>query len=389
MSPSPKIVTGTRRLDRGVARALTADGTSPQEARVTGFRTFLIADVRGYTVYTREKGDEAAAALAAAFAAAVRDVVATREGFLLELRGDEALVVFESPRQALRAAVELQTKFSEIELPRGVGIGLDAGEAIPVEGGYRGGALNLAARLCAQAGAGEILASETVIHLAARIDGVEYVDARTLRLKCRIGGLRLRFQPGAAVGPDARSVAALGRGCAAEPPAADLDAARALVGDRTGTTVRLAVTENCQDCASAAAVIVKNLAAIGLKVELVPLPDSYGAIREPNANYDLRVGATWPDLSDAGAFIDQMFASSLLADWLPDSVAGVRDVLRPLAGAERDAKATELANGLLAEEVPIAVCGYTVRGAYFGPTIGCVQFSPMGTLDLTALCPAS
>ena len=32
-------------------------------------RTFLIADVRGYTVFTQERGDEAAAALAGKFAA--------------------------------------------------------------------------------------------------------------------------------------------------------------------------------------------------------------------------------------------------------------------------------------------------------------------------------
>jgi peptide/nickel transport system substrate-binding protein len=162
---------------------VTTDPAARPDAKATGLRTFLIADVRGYTAYTREAGDEAAAALASTFAATVREVVEAREGFLLELRGDEALVVFESPRQALRAAVALQDRLKEVGLPRGVGIGLDAGEAIPVEGGYRGGALNLAARLCAQAKAGEILASEAVIHLAARIEGVAYVDPRMLRLK--------------------------------------------------------------------------------------------------------------------------------------------------------------------------------------------------------------
>ena len=40
-------------------------------------------------------------------------------------------------------------------MERGVGIGLDAGEAIPVSDGYRGGALNLAARLCSLAGPGQ------------------------------------------------------------------------------------------------------------------------------------------------------------------------------------------------------------------------------------------
>src|SRR5207344_2443067 len=96
----------------------------------TELRTFLIADIRGYTLYTREHGDEAAAALAARFAELVSEVVGAREGFLLEVRGDEALVVFVSARRALRAAIDLQARFAEVQLPRGVGIGLDAGEAV-------------------------------------------------------------------------------------------------------------------------------------------------------------------------------------------------------------------------------------------------------------------
>ena len=97
----------------------------------TDLRTFLIADIRGYTTYTREQGDEAGAALAARFAELVAEVVTARDGFLLEIRGDEALVAFVSARKALRAAIDLQARFAEANLPRGVGIGLDAGEAIP------------------------------------------------------------------------------------------------------------------------------------------------------------------------------------------------------------------------------------------------------------------
>ena len=156
-------------------------GSPPADAPST--RTFLIADIRGYTTYTREHGDERAAGLATRFAEIVRDVVAAHDGTLVELRGDEALVMFVSARRALRAAVELQAQFDAAGLERGVGIGLDAGEAVPIEGGYRGSALNLAARLCAQAGPGQIIASEGVIHLAATVEGIRYVDARSLRLK--------------------------------------------------------------------------------------------------------------------------------------------------------------------------------------------------------------
>ena len=104
-------------------------------------RTFLIADVRGYTLFTQERGDEAAAKLAATFADTAREIVEARGGTLLELRGDEALCVFASTREARRAAVDLQQRFVEEtleqpELPLTVGIGLDVGEAVPVQGGY-------------------------------------------------------------------------------------------------------------------------------------------------------------------------------------------------------------------------------------------------------------
>lgn len=151
-------------------------------------RTFLIADVRGYTRYTREHGDEAASKLAANLAGVVREVVPEFHGDLFELRGDEALSVFFSAREAIRAAVQLQRRLreqrdGEAAFPLGVGMGIDSGEAVPTEGGFRGGALNLAARLCAMAEPGQILASDHCAHLAGRVDGVRLVDRRPRRLK--------------------------------------------------------------------------------------------------------------------------------------------------------------------------------------------------------------
>jgi len=153
-----------------------------------GIQTFLIADIRGYTRFTQAEGDETAGRLAEKFASLTRENVEAHGGRLLELRGDEALVVFDSPRLALRAAVDLQARLldateSEPELPLGVGIGIDAGEAVAVEEGYRGGALNLAARLCSLAGPGEILTSAEVTHLAQRIPGISYQSKGKQQLK--------------------------------------------------------------------------------------------------------------------------------------------------------------------------------------------------------------
>jgi YVTN family beta-propeller protein len=160
----------------------------PKGTEAVRIRTFLIADVRGYTLFTQERGDEAATKLAARFAEVARQVIEEHGGSVIELRGDEALAVFNSARQAILAASHAQDRFLEETIadpsfPLPVGIGLDAGEAVPLEGGYRGGALNLAARLCGRAGPGEILASQGVVHLARKVEGVRYVDRGDLRLK--------------------------------------------------------------------------------------------------------------------------------------------------------------------------------------------------------------
>jgi peptide/nickel transport system substrate-binding protein len=165
-----------------------APGSQTDTSRDADVHAFLIADVRGYTAFTQERGDEDAGRLAGRFAQVTRSVVDANRGNVLELRGDEALVVFGSPRSAIRGAVALQQRFVEEtiadpSLPLTVGIGLDAGEAVAVEGGYRGGALNVAARLCSLARAGEVLASREIVHLALRVDGVRFTERGQAELK--------------------------------------------------------------------------------------------------------------------------------------------------------------------------------------------------------------
>jgi class 3 adenylate cyclase len=157
-------------------------------AHGAAIRAFLVADIRGFTRFTADFGDEDAARLAMKFADVVGKAVLARNGTLVELRGDEALCVFDSARQALHVAVELQGAFREEtqadpSLPLMVGIGLDAGEAVAVGDGYRGAALNMAARLCALAGGGEIVASRDLVHLTGAMPGLTFVDLGPRELK--------------------------------------------------------------------------------------------------------------------------------------------------------------------------------------------------------------
>jgi class 3 adenylate cyclase len=155
----------------------------------SAIQSFLIADIRGYTRFTEEYGDEAAARLAAKFKDIIQEIVDTRTGRVVEIRGDEALTVFESARQAIRAAMDMERVFVEetdadLDLPLRVGIGIDSGEAVDMgDGSYRGGALNIAARLCALAHGDEVLVSEGTTRLAGRLGGLRYVDRGLMRLK--------------------------------------------------------------------------------------------------------------------------------------------------------------------------------------------------------------
>jgi class 3 adenylate cyclase len=142
---------------------------------------FLFAEVRDFTRFSQDRGDEAALRLVERFTALAREVLEARGGKVIELRGDEALAVFGTARQALRAAVELQSRYAEENerdrsIPMRVGLGMDAGEAVPFEGGFRGRALNLAARLKDQARAGQVLATEALIHLAGNTQGLVYIE---------------------------------------------------------------------------------------------------------------------------------------------------------------------------------------------------------------------
>jgi class 3 adenylate cyclase len=92
-------------------------------------RTFLIGDVRGYTRFSEDHGDAAAARLTAKFAEIAAEAVEAHDGEVVALRGDEVLAVFFSSRSAVRAAVELQEVLAdeaaaEPTLPVLAGIGL-------------------------------------------------------------------------------------------------------------------------------------------------------------------------------------------------------------------------------------------------------------------------
>ncbi|MGZ4591194.1 MAG: ABC transporter substrate-binding protein, partial [Actinomycetes bacterium] len=149
---------------------------------------FLFADIRGYTDYTSTHGADAASQLVARFTGTVADVVDGCGGSVRGTWGDEVFAVFDSARDAVRAALTMQARFvaaasAPEDVPLVVGVGLDAGEAVASADADSGSAVNVAARLCSRAGPGEILATHELVHLAGAVPGARYEEHGRARLK--------------------------------------------------------------------------------------------------------------------------------------------------------------------------------------------------------------
>jgi DNA-binding NarL/FixJ family response regulator/class 3 adenylate cyclase len=159
--------------------------TNPTSSRTHGF---LFADLRGYTEYVEAHGDTAAATLLTAYRALVRGEVSRHDGAEIRTEGDSFYVVFPSASDAVRcglAITKAAAKASAVagSQPIAVGVGIHAGETVDHPEGYVGSAVNIAARVCAQASPGDVLVTDTVRSLTRTVLPVRFVRQGTPSLK--------------------------------------------------------------------------------------------------------------------------------------------------------------------------------------------------------------
>jgi len=158
--------------------------------------TIFFSDIRGFTDTTEELGDEVASELVREQDAIVRSHIEAYGGDVVKTQGDGFMVAFKATRGAILCAIAIQRSVAQQNRNQSgpsiaIGIGINTGEPIRQEDGdYIGGTVNLASRICAAAGPGQILVAESTRHVAGRIelrrsDGgvVEYVDRGLQPLK--------------------------------------------------------------------------------------------------------------------------------------------------------------------------------------------------------------
>ena len=134
--------------------------------------TILITDMEGSTTRTQSLGDARAQDVLRTHNAILRDALKAHSGSEIKHTGDGIMASFASASRALESAIAIQRAFahhneSNPDVPIRVRIGLNAGEPVAEEKDLFGTAIQLAARICAHAEPGQILAPIVVRELAA------------------------------------------------------------------------------------------------------------------------------------------------------------------------------------------------------------------------------
>jgi len=145
--------------------------TKAAEPAPAGLVTILFTDMEGSTPLTQRLGDAAAQELLRTHNGIIRDALKAHGGNEIKHTGDGVMASFPGASRALECAVAIQQAFaarneSDPETPVRVRIGLNAGEPVAEDEDLFGAAVQLAARVCARAEPGQVLAANVVRELA-------------------------------------------------------------------------------------------------------------------------------------------------------------------------------------------------------------------------------
>jgi adenylate cyclase len=163
-------------------------GITPRQPKQPPAIAFL--DLTGYSALAEERGDEAAAELAAGLASVVQEAARTQGCRPVKWLGDGVMFHFSDSGRAIRSSLELveQTERA-ISVPARIGI--NAGTVIAQEGDYFGRTVNIAARIADYARPREVLVSEDAKRSASIAD-VEFELIGDVPLKGVSNAVRLQ-----------------------------------------------------------------------------------------------------------------------------------------------------------------------------------------------------
>ncbi|HEY9303885.1 MAG TPA: adenylate/guanylate cyclase domain-containing protein, partial [Mycobacterium sp.] len=149
--------------------------------------TLVFTDLVGSTAIGTSMRPEETERLRQTHFAVLREAIGATAGTEVKNLGDGLMVAFSSTSRALACAVAMQQGIERhnrrASVPLAVRIGIAGGEVTEDEGDYFGDPVVEAARLCAAADGGQILATDTVRAMVGRHATVELVPIGELELK--------------------------------------------------------------------------------------------------------------------------------------------------------------------------------------------------------------
>lgn len=148
-------------------------------------------DLTGYTRFTAERGDKAAAELAETLRRLVQRTSVEHGGRPVKWLGDGVMFHFRDPGPAVVAALEMIDGIATAGLPP-AHVGLHAGPVLFQDGDYYGQTVNVASRIADYARPGEVLVSQEVVDAAGDV-AISFAPVGPVELKGVGGALALHI----------------------------------------------------------------------------------------------------------------------------------------------------------------------------------------------------
>lgn len=150
----------------------------------------LFCDLKDFTTFAERHGDAAATAAASRFAHVITEERGEHGRVVKEL-GDGAMLVYPEAEQAVQAWRRFQAAMGA-DRPLALHGGMHQGVVVRREGDYFGGSVNLASRLLALAGSGELLATRSAVDRAGGPGGWTALGGHRMRgLQAQVDVYRL------------------------------------------------------------------------------------------------------------------------------------------------------------------------------------------------------
>ena len=163
----------------GIEEFLTGSHAAPAQSH-RALRTVLFTDIVASTQHAAATGDERWRAVLHRFGEITADLTQGFGGTVVKSTGDGYLATFDGPTQAIRCAEALRGDAETLGIE--IRAGIHTGECELLDNDIGGIAVHIAARICGQAGAGDILVSRTVRDLVVG-SGTGFEDRGSVELR--------------------------------------------------------------------------------------------------------------------------------------------------------------------------------------------------------------